>query len=120
MKLRSDLTPETVTPSPPTDETSPTTAPTGPPHGWLLSFTYLLHIYLVNDVIGADGNTCSASNTRPQAVIYVDIGRSGTLLVHEAGHALGFSLPRDGHWEEMTGLDPANVMVSGYAPRDRG
>ena len=79
----------------------------------------MLHIYLVNDVIGADGITCSASDARPQAVIYVDMGRSGTLLVHEAGHVFGLSLPRDGHWEDVTGLDPANVMVSGSPPRDR-
>ena len=118
MKLEVNDT-QTVTP-PPTDETTLWDCADGD----LLTAAYdhapaMLHIYLVNDVLRADGITCAASNTRPQAVIYVDMGRSGTLLLHELGHAFGLSLPRYGHWEDVTGKDPANVMASGYASSDK-
>ncbi|MEO7987694.1 MAG: hypothetical protein ABI766_14275, partial [Gemmatimonadales bacterium] len=79
----------------------------------------MLHIYLVDGTgSSADAFTCGASDTRPYPVIYLAVGRSGTILLHEVGHALGLDLPGAGHTDDIPGFDPADVMAGGYADSD--
>jgi hypothetical protein len=76
----------------------------------------ILHVYIVDDLDIAEGFTCPATSLRPFPVIYLQQARqSGTILVHELGHALGLDLPGAGHSDDMSHFDAANVMVSGYA-----
>jgi hypothetical protein len=76
----------------------------------------ILHVYVVDDLDIAEGFTCPATSVRPFPVIYLQQARqSGTILVHELGHALGLDLPGAGHSDDMSHFDAANVMVSGYA-----
>jgi hypothetical protein len=76
-----------------------------------------LHVYVLDDLGGlVDGFTCPATSQRRYPVIYLrEAQHSGTILLHELGHALGLDLPGAGHSDEMDGFDAANVMVSGYA-----
>ena len=86
----------------------PPSAPAGTPP--------MLHVYVVDDLGNADGFTCPATPARPFPVIYLrEAQHSGTILVHELGHALGLDLPGAGHTDDMDHFDAANVMVSGYA-----
>ena len=78
----------------------------------------MLHIYLVDGTGTVDAFTCAASSARPQPVIYLAAGHSGTILVHEISHALGLVLPGAGHTDEIKGFDAADVMAGGYADTD--
>lgn len=78
----------------------------------------MLHIYLVDGTGTVDAFTCAASKDRPQPVIYLAAGHSGTILVHEISHALGLVLPGAGHTDEIKGFDAADVMAGGYADTD--
>jgi hypothetical protein len=78
----------------------------------------MLHVYLVDGASSADGFTCAPNKDRPYPVIYLAVGRSGTILLHEVGHALGLDLPGAGHTDEIAGFDPADVMAGGYADTD--
>jgi hypothetical protein len=76
----------------------------------------LLHVYVVDEMGNSDGFACPATSRRPFPVIYLrEAQHSGTILVHELGHALGLDLPGAGHSDDMDQFDAANVMVSGYA-----
>jgi hypothetical protein len=90
------------------DYYKPPAAPAGTPA--------MLHVYVVDDLGNADGFTCPPTPGRPFPVIYLrEAQHSGTILVHELGHALGLDLPGAGHSDDMDHFDAANVMVSGYA-----
>lgn len=85
----------------------PPSAPPGTPP--------VLHVYVVDFMGRTDGFTCPPTSKRPFPVIYLREGQhSGTILLHEIGHALGLDLPGAGHSDEMDHFDAANVMVSGY------
>jgi hypothetical protein len=74
----------------------------------------ILHVYVVDEMGKSDGLTCPATTRRLFPVIYLRRARSGTILVHELGHALGLDLPGAGHTDDMDQFDAANVMVGGW------
>ena len=80
-----------------------------------------LNVYYVNLPNNIRGQTCPPYHLRNYPVIYVGVHtKLQTTLVHEVGHALGVTLPQDGHVDNVGGLDVSNVMTSGYADWDRG
>jgi hypothetical protein len=83
----------------------------------------LLHVYYVNSLgLGAyRGLTCAWHSPRERDVIYVSYeSHSPTTLVHELGHALGLTLPGQGHADIIAGLDGSNIMTSGENDLDPG
>jgi hypothetical protein len=74
----------------------------------------LLNVYYVDDVVGVNATTCGRREGRTQEVIY--IGRNQwtpSTFVHELGHAMGLTVPRQGHTEYLQGFDLTNMMA-GY------
>lgn len=85
----------------------------------LLATPPVLHVYIIDGTGGqATGFTCAATDQRPHPVIYLASGASGTILLHEAGHALGLDVPGAGHTDDIKGFDAGNVMAGGYADTD--
>ena len=69
----------------------------------------VLHVYYVDDLGDATrGITCTANQRRPYDVIYVSADlHSPTTFIHELGHALGLTLPSEGH---------SNVLADSTSP----
>jgi hypothetical protein len=80
----------------------------------------VLTIYYVDEFATDRAVTCHWHEGRRQESIYIDRHkRVSSTLVHEIGHALGLTLPRDGHTEVMKGFDLTNVMMCCNVDRDR-
>lgn len=81
----------------------------------------LLNVYYVNSLAEYRGRTCDRHEGRRQDVIYVGWSpHSPTTLIHEVGHALGLTLPGQGHTDTIRGFDRSNVMMSGDYDLDPG
>jgi hypothetical protein len=80
---------------------------------------HVLHVYYVDEVESLKGLTCPAHHRRPRDVLYVSVDvHSPTTFIHELGHALGLTLPGQGHTDLMGGFDASNVMTSGDDDKD--
>lgn len=81
----------------------------------------VVHVYYVNNLYSFRGRACPAHDDRPWDVIYVSWdNHSASTLIHELGHALGLTLPGQGHSDVLAGFDPSNVMTSGDNDLDPG
>jgi hypothetical protein len=81
----------------------------------------MLNVYYVNSLDEFRGRTCGWHESRPQDVIYVAWDKhSPTTFIHEVGHALGLTLPGQGHSDIVAGFDLTNVMTSGENDLDPG
>lgn len=81
----------------------------------------MLNIYYVSWLYGTRGRACAPLRWRKYPVIFVEVhSELQTTLVHEIGHALGLTLPEDGHADIVGGLDLSNVMTKGYRDWDAG
>jgi hypothetical protein len=82
----------------------------------------LLNVYYVNGLNQLRGLSCAGHDGPPRNdVIYVAWDKhSPTTLVHELGHALGLTLPRQGHSEILEGFDRTNLMTGGENDEDPG
>jgi hypothetical protein len=80
-----------------------------------------LNVYYVNRLYNLRGRACPPHRWRKYPVIYVERDiKLQTTLVHEVGHALGLTVPKDGHTNVVGGLDLSNVMTKGYTDWDPG
>lgn len=72
----------------------------------------VLNVYYVDDVDGPrKGQACAWTENREREVIYVGrVGRSGSTLGHEVGHALSLVMPGAGHTNFLRGFDRTNMM----------
>jgi hypothetical protein len=85
----------------------------------------MLNVYYV-DLVGTTsafgslrGTTCPWQEGRPE-VIYVNRNDwVPSTLAHEVGHALGLTVPRDGHTEVMKEFDLTNLMMCCNVGQDR-
>jgi hypothetical protein len=81
----------------------------------------VLNVYYVNSLAGYRGRVCTWYEGRKYPIIYIGIDdHLQSTFVHEVGHALGLTLPYDGHTDVVGGLDMSNVMTSGYNDLDPG
>lgn len=80
-----------------------------------------LHLYYVNKVGSKRGRSCGRHDQRKHEVIYIAYeGHSTASLVHEVGHALGLTLPEEGHPDLVGGFDRTNIMASGLDDYEAG
>ncbi len=86
-----------------------------------------LRVYYVNSMGNARGFTCAGTDDHPQSAIYISAeNEASSTLVHEVGHALGLTVPSQGHVDRPRGLetvflkgfDASNVMTSGISDWD--
>lgn len=87
----------------------------------------MMRVYYVNSMGNARGFTCAGTEDHPQSSIYVSTeNEASSTLVHEVGHALGLTLPSQGHVDRphgletvfLNGFDASNVMTSGISDWD--
>lgn len=72
-----------------------------------------LHVYYVNQMGSARGITCPGNATHLHESIFISNKDALlTTLAHEVGHALGLTLPLNGHADDQPGFDVTNVMQS--------
>jgi hypothetical protein len=78
-----------------------------------------LHVTYVNTMGSLTGFTCAGTDARPQSAIYVSWeNHSPTTFAHEVGHALGLTVPGQGHSDRLAGFDATNLMTSGTSDLD--
>jgi hypothetical protein len=81
----------------------------------------MVNVYYVNELQGSRGFTCTWQRWRKYPAIFIQRDKGlQTTFVHELGHALGLTVPEDGHTDIVGGTDISNVMTSGYYDRDDG